>query len=89
MGIQINAGFFQGYARACPKLFKIIFQRPEAWRCFFEYGMDMHPKEQSTDSVLSSGCFLQLPGMPTVLKNNGLKEFKTELKDELDFVVSR
>ena len=50
--------------------------------------MDMHPKEQSTDSLLSSGCFLQLPGMPTVLKNNGLKELKTELKDELDFVVS-
>ena len=88
MGIQINVGFFQGYARACSKLFKTIFQRPKVWRCFFGYGMDMHPKEQSIDSVLSSGCFLQLTGMPTVLKNNGLKEFKTELKDELDVVVS-
>ena len=42
--------------------------------------MHMHPKKQSIDSVLSSGCFLQLPGMPTVLKNNGLKEFKTVKK---------
>ena len=80
MGIQINVYTFQDYARTFPKLFKIIFQRPEVWRCFFEYGIDMHPRDQSTDSFLSTGCFLELPGMPAVLKNNGLKEFKTELE---------
>ena len=40
-------------------------------------------------SVLSIGCFLLLPGMPKVLSNNGLKAYKTELKDEFDFLVSR